>query len=145
MPIRRPDQSELNPIEEALEEMSPDHPRLMSIDHYLTLSLYFGIPLQRRDKSYPSYFLPNTLTSYLSVNSNECVECQQWDNNTYYANSTTANFNRETQETLDFGQFTVEGYMGSDFICWKFDYDYCTNETEFFEITSYSEFFEPPI
>jgi hypothetical protein len=45
MPLRRPDEHKLNPIEEALDEMSSDHPRLMSISHYLTLNLYFGLPL----------------------------------------------------------------------------------------------------
>jgi hypothetical protein len=35
--------------------------------------------------------------------------------------------------------------MGSDLICWMWDYDYCTNGTEFFMITSYSAFFEPPV
>ena len=86
------------------------------------------------------------MTSYLTVNSIECTECQQWDNFTYDAtNSTTSDFNTATEVTIDFGDFEATGFRGHDRVCWQNQSDICVQDVQFIEVSSYSPGFIPPI
>ena len=51
------------------ENPNIETPDLGNIGHYVTVEYFLGTPLQFRNES---FFLPNTMTSYFTVNSIDC-------------------------------------------------------------------------
>ena len=79
------------------------------------------------------------------VNSIDCVQCQEWDNHTYdRLNSTTSNFTLENT-SISLGANNVQGYIGTDRVCWKNRTDYCVENVKLFEALDYTNNYIPPI
>ena len=108
----------------------------------MTSIFYLGTPIQFKNES---FFLPSTMWNDFVVNSVDCAQCQEWDNHTYdRLNSTTSNFTLENA-TMSLGATEVQGYIGTDRVCWKNRTDYCVEGVRLFEALEYNLDYIPPI
>ena len=93
-----------------------------------------------------SFFLPSTMWNDFVVNSIECDQCLEWDNHTYdRTNSTSSRFDIDTTRTINLGLDEVDGFIGTDRVCWRNDSDYCVKNVKLFEAINYTSFYTPPI
>ena len=145
MPIGNPINPNFSTINE-IDSKTSDHPMLGNIGHFVTVEYFIGSPLQFKNES---YFLPNTMTSYFSVNGINCTKCADWDDKlSLYnrTNSTTAYFDTEIDYMVNYGKFEAKGYRGTDRVCWKDNDDDCIKNVTIVDIQEYSPSdFTPPI
>ena len=142
VPITRTDELlQYDPMDEDFE--LSDLGNYGNIGHFMTSIFLIGTPMEFRNES---FFLPSTMWNDFVVNSIECEQCLEWDNHTYdRTNSTSSRFDIDTTRTVNLGLDEVEGFIGTDRVCWRNDSDYCVEEGGRLEAINYTSFYTPPI